>query len=71
MIDTATSEVTATITVGSDPEWEAVTPNGKRLYVANGGSDTFGKRPTLTVAATRSDAPRLGWPFPRAASRST
>ena len=54
VINTATNTVTATIKIGSDPELEAMTPNGKRLYVANGGSDTVSVINTTTnrVAAT-------------------
>ena len=35
MIDTATNLVTALIPVGSEPYGVAVTPDGKRVYVAN------------------------------------
>ena len=40
VIDTASNTVTATVAVGANPFWLAITPNGRRAYVANGGEDT-------------------------------
>ncbi len=37
VIDTATNNVTATVTVGSGPYGVAVTPDGTKVYVANCG----------------------------------
>ena len=39
MIDTATNTVIATIPVGSSPLGVAVTPDGRKVYVANSGSN--------------------------------
>jgi len=48
VIDTATNNVTATIEVGSQLGGVAVTPNGKKVYLANYNSGTVPiKQPTI------------------------
>ena len=40
VIDTASNQVTATIPVGKRPWNMAITPDGSKLYVANGRSNS-------------------------------
>ena len=40
VLDTSTNNVTATVTVGTQPVGAAVTPNGQFVYVTNCGSNT-------------------------------
>jgi YVTN family beta-propeller protein len=54
VINTATNTVTATVTVGTDPEDVAVTPNGEYVYVTNSISDSVSviNAATNTVTTT-------------------
>jgi YVTN family beta-propeller protein len=56
VIDTATNMLVATVPVGVNPEWVAVTPDGKRAYVTNINPNTVSviDTATNTVAATVS-----------------
>ena len=56
VIDTATNMVVATVPMGDDPRWVAVTPDGKETcHLADPGD---AGRPWL------EDARRVGTPFP-------
>jgi YVTN family beta-propeller protein len=48
-IDTARNEVTATIAVGKRPWNMAITPDGSKLYVANGRSNNVSVIDTASV----------------------
>ncbi|MBI3799016.1 MAG: YncE family protein [Deltaproteobacteria bacterium] len=48
VVDTATNTVVATVPVGGGPKGVAVTPDGKRVYVANQGSGTVSVIDTTT-----------------------
>jgi YVTN family beta-propeller protein len=50
VIDTATNTVTATIPVGRSPEGVAVTPDSRKVYVANVSSNTYGGLNGATAA---------------------
>ncbi|PNE10109.1 MAG: hypothetical protein CR217_16185 [Beijerinckiaceae bacterium] len=50
MIDTATNNVAATVTVGNGPSGVAVTPDGKHVYVTN----AFGNTVSVIRAATNT-----------------
>ena len=50
VIDTATNQVVATVPVGQRPWNMALTPDGKKLYVANGRSNSV----TVIDTASRS-----------------
>ena len=54
VINTATDTVTATITVGDDPEGVGITSDGRCVYVANGGDNTVSvvNAATSAVVAT-------------------
>ena len=54
VINTATNTVSATITVGSDPNGVSVSPDGSKVYVANEGANTVSviNTATNTVTAT-------------------
>jgi YVTN family beta-propeller protein len=52
VIDTATLEITKTITVGANPEQMVIA--GDKLYVANGGGITTGKDSTISVISLTS-----------------
>jgi YVTN family beta-propeller protein len=52
VINTATNSVTATITVRQGPVGVAVSPDGRKVYVANGGSGTVSVIDTATNAVT-------------------
>jgi YVTN family beta-propeller protein len=52
VIDTATLEITKTITVGANPEQMVI--SGDKLYVANGGGFTPGKDSTISVVSLTS-----------------
>ncbi|MGD0646121.1 MAG: beta-propeller fold lactonase family protein [Candidatus Bathyarchaeia archaeon] len=52
MISTTTNTVTATVTVGSNPEGVAITPNGAYAYVTNGGGDKVSVISTTTNTVT-------------------
>ncbi|MFI6585638.1 beta-propeller fold lactonase family protein [Embleya sp. NPDC050493] len=52
VVDTATNTATGAITVGSGPQGIAVTPDGSRLYVANGGSGSVSVIDTATNTVT-------------------
>src|ERR1017187_594599 len=41
VIDTSSNTVVATVGVGSQPNGVAITPDGTRAYVANGGGDVW------------------------------
>jgi YVTN family beta-propeller protein len=56
VISTATNTVTATVVVGSRPYGVAVTPDGSRVYVANGFSDTVSVISTATNTVTATVA---------------
>ena len=60
VIDTATSAVTATITVGSHPYGVAVTPDGSKIYVANVGSNSVSVIDTATNTVTATIAVGIG-----------
>ena len=47
-----TNAVTATITVGGEPEGVAVSPDGSKVYVANSNSDTVSVISTATNRVT-------------------
>jgi YVTN family beta-propeller protein len=48
VIDTATNKIIATIEVGKRPWNMAITPDGSKLYVANGRSDSVSVIDTKT-----------------------
>jgi YVTN family beta-propeller protein len=50
VIDTATKMVVATIPVGNNPSGIAVSPDGKRVYVANSGSNNVSMIDTTSCA---------------------
>jgi YVTN family beta-propeller protein len=50
VIDTASNQVVATVPVGQRPWNMALTPDGKKLYVANGRSNSV----TVIDTASRS-----------------
>ena len=54
VINTATNTVVATVAVGTDPAWVAITPNGAFAYVTNIGSNNVSviNTATNTVVAT-------------------
>jgi YVTN family beta-propeller protein len=52
VIDTATNQITTTVSVGSSPAWIAITPNGTQAYVANEGSNTVSVIDTATNQVT-------------------
>ena len=52
VIDTATNNVTATVTVGSSPIGVAVTPDGTKVYVTNYDSNTVSVIDTATNNVT-------------------
>ena len=52
MIATATNRVTATILAGSEPFGVAVTPDGCKVYVANGASNDVSVIATATNTVT-------------------
>jgi YVTN family beta-propeller protein len=51
VIDTASNTVVATVTVGSNPNGVAVTPDGRHAYAANSGSNTV----SVSVIATATN----------------
>ena len=62
MISTTTNTVRKWITVGKNPEYIAITPNGKTAYVANTGSLGMGDTvtPISTVTNTAGKAIKVG-----------
>ena len=54
VIDTATNTVIATVNVGTDPSGVAVTPDGKKVYVANQDSNNVSVIDTATNTVTAS-----------------
>jgi YVTN family beta-propeller protein len=52
VISTATNAVSDTITVGNTPLGVSITPDGKRLYVANNGDGTISVISTATNAVS-------------------
>ena len=52
VITTATGAVSAPITVGNGPVGVAITPDGKRAYVANNGDGTVSVITTATGAVS-------------------
>ena len=52
VIDTATNNVTATVTVGNNPFGVAVTPDGTKVYVANRVSNNVSVIDTATNNVT-------------------
>ena len=70
VITTATGVVSATVTVGNGPLGVAVTPDGRHVYVANGGDNTLSvitRPPVWCRPPSPSATPRSGW---RSARRS-
>jgi YVTN family beta-propeller protein len=55
VIDTATNTVVATIAVGDNPQGVAVSPDGTRAYVTNGGSGDVGDPGTVSVIDTATN----------------
>jgi YVTN family beta-propeller protein len=52
LIDTATNTVSATVAVGKRPWNMALTPDGAKLYVANGRSNTVSVIDTASARKT-------------------
>ena len=53
VINTATNQVISTIGVGSSPQGLAISPDGTKAYVANGGSNTVSVINTATKPRTK------------------
>ena len=54
VIETAADKVIATINVGADPQGVAVTANGTKVYVTNGGSNNVSVIDTATNTVVAS-----------------
>ena len=62
MIDTATNTIVATIPVGQRPWNMAITPDGRKLYVANGRSGSVSVIDTQSNTKLRDVAvEKLPW----------
>jgi len=55
VIDTATNTIRATVSVGSNPNGVAVTPDGTKVYVANSDWDNVSTIDTISVIDTAID----------------